>query len=225
MYDTILDNRFPFSFYWIQISMLIFFLFQLILRLLFICPHITDITEINPWAFPCGVFIFYKWENVITKSRLNWITGYCIVLFFEGLQLYCPHFACITSINLWALPRRVSTIYSRWENDVHLPFQSLSNLQMNRRPNIKCSPPKPLLMSSKFTIRLMYILGLIFILPGCSAHNEERKSGFPRTDNYISITPLLIRVRRVIKVWSFEMKPEEKWRNNELEQVAYLVDQ
>ena len=56
-----------------------FFLFQIILRLLFICPHITDITEINPWAFPCGVFIFYKWENVITKSRLNWITGYCIV--------------------------------------------------------------------------------------------------------------------------------------------------
>ena len=130
MYDTILDNRFPFSFYWIQISMLIFFLFQLILRLLFICPHITDITGINPWAFPCGVFIFYKWENVITKSRLNWITGYCIVLFFEGLQLYCPHFACITSINLWALPRRVSTIYSGWENDVHLPFQSLSNFVM-----------------------------------------------------------------------------------------------
>ena len=173
-----------------------FFLFQLILRLLFICPHITDITEINPWAFPCGVFIFYKWENVITKSRLNWITGYCIVLFFEGLRLYCPHFACITSINLWALPRRVSTIYSGWENDVHLPFQSPSNLQMNRRPNINFWPIKLLLMSRKFTIRLMYTLGLIFLLPGRSAHSEEGKSGFPRTDNYISIIPLVIRMRK-----------------------------
>ena len=173
-----------------------FFLFQLILRLLFICPHITDITEINPWAFPCGVFIFYKWENVITKSRLNWITGYCIVLFFEGLPLYCPHFACITSINLWALPRRVSMIYSGWENDVHLPFQSPSNLQMNRRPNINFWPIKLLLMSRKFTIRLMYILGLIFLLPGRSAHSEEGKSGFPRTDNYISIIPLVIRMRK-----------------------------
>ena len=174
-----------------------FFLFQLILRLLFICPHITDITEINPWAFLCGVFIFYKWENVITKSRLNWITGYCIVLFFEGLQLYCPHFACITSINLWALPRRVSTIYSGWENDVHLPFQSPSNLQMNRRPNINFWPTKLLLMSRKFTSRLMYILGLIFLLPGRSAHSEEGKSGFPRTDKYISITPLVIRMRKL----------------------------
>ena len=173
-----------------------FFLFQLILRLLFICPHITDITEINPWAFPCGVFIFYKWENVITKIRLNWITGYCIVLLFEGLQLYCPHFACIISINLWALPRRVPTIYSGWENDVHLPFQSPPNLQMNRRPNINFWPIKLLLMSRKFTIRLMYILGLIFLLPGRSAHSEEEKSGFPRTDNYISIIPLVIRMRK-----------------------------
>ena len=137
MYDMILDNRLSFSFYWIQLFTLIFW-FQLILRLLFICPHITDITEISPWAFPCGVFISYRWENVITKSRLNWITEYCIVLFYEGLQFYCPHFAGITWINLWALLRRVSMIYSRWENDIHLPFQSLSNLQINRRPNINC---------------------------------------------------------------------------------------
>ena len=131
-----------------------------------------------------------------------------LLLFFEGLQFYCPHFACITWINLWAFNLWVSTIYSRWENDIHLPVQSLSNLQINRRPNINFWPTKLLLMSRKFTIRLMYILGLIFFLPGCSAHNEERKSGFPRTDNYISITPLVIRMRKVITVWSFEMKPQ-----------------
>ena len=79
-------------------------------------------------------------------------------------------------------------ICSRWENDVYLSSQSLSNLQMHRRPNISCQPPKFLLIDSKFKIRLMYILGLMFVLPGCSAHNEERKSGFPETDTYISIT-------------------------------------
>ena len=125
------------------------------------------------------------------------------MLFFEGLQFYYTHFDGITWINLWALLRRVSKIYSRWENDVHLPFQSLPNLQMNRRPNINFWPTKFLLMSRKFTIPLMYILSLIFILPGCSAHNEEGKSGFPETDNYISITSLVIQMRKMIKIWSF----------------------
>ena len=131
-----------------------------------------------------------------------------MVLFFERLHFYRPHFDGISWINLWAPIRRISMIYSRWESDVRLLFQSLSNLQMNRRLNIKCSPPKPLLMSSKFTIRLMYILSFIFILPGCSAHNEERKSGFPETDTYISITLFVIRVIKVITVRSFEMKPQ-----------------
>ena len=131
-----------------------------------------------------------------------------MALFFERLQFYPPHFAGISWINLWTPIRRISMIYSRWESDVRLLFQSLSNLQMNRRLNIKCSPPKPLSMSSKFTIRLMYILSFIFILPGCSAHNEERKSGFPETDTYISITLFVIRVIKVITVRSFEMKPQ-----------------
>ena len=151
-------------------------------------------------SFSLWIFYFYRWKNGITKSPLNWMTDYCMVLFFESLHFYRPHFAGITWIKLWALLRRVSMICSRWENDVHLPFQSLSNLQMNRRPNINFWPTKFLLMSRKFTIPLMYILSLIFILPGCSAHNEERKSGFPKTDNYISITPLVIRMTKVIKV-------------------------
>ena len=131
-----------------------------------------------------------------------------MALFFERLQFYRPHFAAFLGLTCGAPIRRISMIYSRWGSNVRLPFQSLSNLQMNRQPNIKCSPPKPLLMSSKFTIRLMYILSFIFILPGCSAHNEEQKSGFPETDTYISITLFVIRVIKVITVRSFEMKPQ-----------------
>ena len=68
MYDTILDNRLSFSFYWIQLFKLIFFFkFQLILRLQFNCSHITDITWINLWAFPCGFFIFKVGKTVSLK--------------------------------------------------------------------------------------------------------------------------------------------------------------
>ena len=45
-----------------------FFLkFQLILRLLFNCPHITDITWIYLWAFPCGFFICKVGKTVSLK--------------------------------------------------------------------------------------------------------------------------------------------------------------
>ena len=136
MCDTILDNRLSFSFFWIQLFTLIIIPTH-IKTTIYLPTHHRHHWD-NPWAFPFGVFIFWRWENVITKSRLNWITEYCIVLFFEGLQFYCTHFAGINWINLWVLLRRVSMICSRWENDVHLPFQSLSNLQINRRPNINC---------------------------------------------------------------------------------------
>ena len=140
----------------------------------------------------------------LKSFKLNYWILYGTILWKTAILP--PTFRGISWINLWAPIRRISMIYSRWGSNVRLPFQSLSNLQMNRQPNIKCSPPKPLLMSSKFTIRLMYILSFIFILPGCSAHNEEQKSGFPETDTYISITLFVIRVIKVITVWSFEMK-------------------
>ena len=66
-----------------------FFLFQLILRLLFICPHITDITEINPWAFPCGVFIFLEMgKRYHQKSfKLDYWVLYCVILWRTAIIL------------------------------------------------------------------------------------------------------------------------------------------
>ena len=80
-----------------------FFLFQLILRLLFICPHITDMTEINPWAFPCGVFIFLQMGKRYHKKsfKLDNRVLYCYSLkdcnytahtSIASLQLTCELF-------------------------------------------------------------------------------------------------------------------------------------
>ena len=130
-------NRLSFSFYGIQLFKLFFFkiptYFKTAIQLLTHHRHHWD----KLVSFSLWILYFYSWKNRISKIRLNWMTEYCIVLFFERLHFYRPHFAGITWIKMWALLRRVSMICSRWENDVHLPFQSLSNLQMNRRPNIK----------------------------------------------------------------------------------------
>ena len=137
MYDTIfiIDSHFRSIF--VQLFKLLFFkiptYFKTAIQLLTHHRHHWD----KLVSFSLWILYFYSWKNRITKSRLNWMTEYCIVLLFERLHFYRPHFAGITWIKMWALLRRVSMICSRWENDVHLPFQSLSNLQMNRRPNIK----------------------------------------------------------------------------------------
>ena len=52
--------------------------------------------------------------------------------FIERLQFSYPCITDTTWINLWALLCGVS-IVCRWENRVHLPFESLSNLQIDKQ--------------------------------------------------------------------------------------------
>ena len=52
--------------------------------------------------------------------------------FIERLQFSYPRITDNTWINLWALLCGVF-IVCRWENRVHLPFESLSNLQIDKQ--------------------------------------------------------------------------------------------
>ena len=92
-------NRLSFSFYGIQLFKLFFFkiptYFKTAIQLLTHHRHHWD----KLVSFSLWILYFYSWKNRITKSRLNWMTEYCIVLFFERLHFYRPNFAGITWIN------------------------------------------------------------------------------------------------------------------------------
>ena len=99
----------------------------------------------------------------VESSSSSWV--FFRLKFIERLQFSYPRIT--TWINLWALLCGLS-IVCRWENRVHLPFESLSNLQIDKQSkqkkaliDIESKKKNPIQGKFKFYNLIIYIICII----------------------------------------------------------------
>ena len=101
----------------------------------------------------------------VESSSSSWV--FFRLKFIERLQFSYPCITNITWINLWA-PLCGLSIVCRWENRVHLPFESLSYLQIDKQSkqkkaliNIESKKKNPIQGTFKFYNLIIYIICII----------------------------------------------------------------
>ena len=101
----------------------------------------------------------------VESSSSSWV--FFRLKFIERLQFSYPRITNITWINLWA-PLCGLSIVCRWENRVHLPFESLSYLQIDKQSkqkkaliDIESKKKNPIQGTFKFCNLIIYIICII----------------------------------------------------------------